>query len=180
MKYIKSYEQHSSSKEVNESIIAGGNKKSWLNAIEGLIFLPLTTLATIAANLSSPRIITKIAVDKYLPIYNNINKIIEIVKNMIEKSEYDLTDSEIRKAKKILGELELVKKKYPTLEDYKKFIKKVVPIFNIRNASYLKRKIDEYEPSKLSTDELENVIKKISKEVSHDRQLMFQLTHDED
>lgn len=166
MKYIKSYEQHSFSK-VNESIIPGGDKRPWLKAIKNLPFLPLTTLAIVTINLLNPRLITKGTIDKYLPIYNNIDQIKEIINNMIdEKSKYDLTDSEIRKAKKILSELEIVKKKYPTLEDYKEKLKKVMPIFNIRNISYLKRKIDEYEPSKMTSDELENLIKKISKKAS--------------
>lgn len=156
MKHIKTFKDY---KKIDESIIPGGD--SVWSDIKVLPLLPLALLGIGIINLFNPRHVEALS-EKYLDIYNNLDDISNNINTMINSG--NLTDTETRKAKRILKQIERIKKRYPTLEDYKNNLKKTTPIYNIRNSNFLKRKIDEYNPTThMSRSELEKILKKINK-----------------
>ena len=165
MKYLQTYENHN--KEINENLGIPGAKKLTIGTVaKRLLYLPITIIGVSIHQLFNGRTINFFISEKCLEIYSNLDLIKETIENMI--NERDLTDIEIKKSKKTLEQIDRLLKKYPSLEDYKKFLKRVVPIVNLKNKSYLKRKIDEFEPSNLSASALEKIIKSISKEIAKD------------
>jgi len=162
MEYIKTFENF---EQVDESLLPGGGKNTLGSVVSTLLKLPLIVITIGLSNLSSPRNIDKITSQKYLTGYSNLDKIKKAVETLLKD---DLTGAEIKKANKTLDEIERIMKKYPTLEDYKTMLKKYIPILNIKEKEFIKRKIDEYKHKDISFDELHNLIKHINKEKSVD------------
>jgi len=164
MKNIQSFENFDK-EQTNENLGIPGSKKLIGGVIKSLITLPLSLLVFGITQLINPRTLNKELSENYLDIYNNLDVIKDGVEKMIEKG--DLTDTELRKAKRTLKQIDRVLEKYPTLEEYKNKLKKVIPMWNIKNQDFLKRKIDEYEPTEnIDIKKVEKILKKINKQES--------------
>jgi hypothetical protein len=151
MKHLNNYE------EFNESLLPGGASK--MEKILNIPLIPFNLLIFGLSQFLNGRFVNEILFENWLDIYTNI----DVVRKEIDKlKNEDLTDSEQRKADKILKEIERCEKKYPTLEDFKKHLMKLVPLVNFKNKDFLKKKIETYESNELSYDKLYKILKKIN------------------
>tara|TARA_R110000772_G_scaffold20466_2_gene56678 strand:+ start:8467 stop:9066 length:600 start_codon:yes stop_codon:yes gene_type:complete len=153
MKNLKTFNEHSNQEDniISEGII---------NKILHTILTPISLLIT---NLLNPRFILKNLEDNSLNYYNNIDGLLAILDKI--KDGDDLTDVELSKIDKNIKRLVKVKEKYPTYEDYKNNIKKRMYLINFRNKEFLKRRIEEFEPTEWTIEELSDRIKKFYKNV---------------
>jgi len=154
MEHLKNFEKFDNS--LNEGVKTEMAKI----LVKNILLLPLNILAFGIIQFLPPNIMLE-QIQNNLNVYYNIDKILEILK--LALNDEDITDSQKSKVKYNIYNLEKVKRKYPTLEDYKKLAKKRSYIVNIRNIEYLKNQIDKYQPHDMSLFELIKIIKKISK-----------------
>ena len=152
MKHLKSYENFD---KIDEKLgIPGGTSK--LKSILTLpITLPLLAITLPLTNMVNGRSIFKLF-SNYLDVYNNLDKIVKQIGD-IEKA--NLTDTEKRKAKKLLDEIERIQKRYPTIDDYKRYLTKISKKINYKNKDFLAKNIEEYKPvDKLSLEKLGKIL----------------------
>ena len=152
MKNIKKFESFTQVEEVNESL--GGIVKSILS-------IPVTILAVLTAQLVDGRTISKVIKERLLNIYANIDTLITTLENILRKR--DITDVERKKVISKLKELKKVKEKYPTLQIYKQFLNKKVPLYNFKNRDYLRTQIWDYEPRQMSALQIVAELTKVYK-----------------
>ena len=153
MKHLKSYENFD---KIDEKLgIPGGTSK--LKSILTLpITLPFLAITLPLTNMMvNGRTIFK-TISNYLDVYNNLDKIVKQIGD-IEKA--NLTDTEKRKAEKLLDEIERIQKRFPTIDDYKKYITKISKKMNYKNKDFLAKNIEEYKPvDKLSLEKLGKIL----------------------
>ncbi len=153
MKHLKSYENFD---KIDEKLgIPGGTSK--LKSILTLpITLPFLAITLPLTNMMvNGRTIFK-TISNYLDVYNNLDKIVNQIGD-IEKA--NLTDTEKRRAKKLLNEIERIQKRYPTIDDYKRYLTKISKKINYKNKDFLAKNIEEYKPvDKLSLEKLGKII----------------------
>ena len=161
MKHIKTFESYNSEnvEPINEEFIG--------KILKGIIKLPAAALALIIMQFLDPRKVKDMVLPKLIDIYASIDVLIDTLEN-IHFNKTDITDVEAKKILDKINSLKKVKKKYPTLEDYKKAVCKWTPFLNFKNRNYLKSEIMKYQPEKMSADqvikELEKVYKLITRE----------------
>lgn len=152
MKHLKNFENFD---KIDENLgIPGGASK--LKSILTLpITLPLLAITLPLTNMVNGRTIFKLF-SNYLDVYNNLSDLQFYLGN-IEKA--NLTDTEKRKAKKLLNEIERIQKRYPTIDDYKKHLTKLSKKMNYKNKDFLAKTIEEYKPAdKLSLEKLGKIL----------------------
>ena len=152
MKHIETFKSYSSEEKIDEGLGT---------IIKSILFLPLSILALILFQCMSGRIMSQVLKNKVLDIYYNIDTLIATIENILATG--DVTDVERRKIEKKLKELNKLKRKYPTLDDYKKLLKKQAPYYNFRNRGYIRRDIDNYVPKVLNAVEIIKEIQKVYK-----------------
>lgn len=153
MKHIKTFESYSADEKVNEEFIG--------KLIKAIIGLPLAALSFIVVQFLDARKFADQSLPQLLDIYANLDVLIDTLENI--HFNKDVTDVEQKDILDKLNMLKNVKKKYPTIEEYKKVIGKRLGYFNLRNRKYIKNRVMEYEPKKMTADEVIRYIKKVYK-----------------
>jgi len=158
MKHLKTFESYSynESETVNEEFIGSILKK--------ILSIPKGILGLVILQFVNGRTVFKAVESGILDVYSNIDVLIDTLESL--SNNEDITDVEKRKINNRLKELSKVKKKYPTLEDYKTQLKKKTPLMNMKNRNYLKSKIDSYVPRDMSVYEILDSLTKIYKDIS--------------
>lgn len=156
MKHIETFESFSS-KEVEK--IDEGLMKSVLNIVLGI---PLAVIAFTITQFMDPRKVKAACFDGILNIYGNIDILIDTLEN-IHFNKADITDVEAKNILDKINSLKKVKKKYPTIDDYKKAICRWAPFINFKNRKYIKDQIMAHDPKKLTAEEVLKEIKKVYK-----------------
>ena len=154
MKHIKTFESFNDEnmEPVNEEFIG--------KILKGIMKIPVAALSIIVMQFLDPRKIKDKILPQLLDIYSNIDILIDTLEN-IHFNKNDITDVESKKILEKINALKKVKKKYPTLDDYKKAICKWAPVLNFKNRNYLKSEIMKYEPEKMSANEVVTELKKV-------------------
>lgn len=146
MSHLKGFEQY------NE-----GTLSTIGNGILGIFMLAIGGIITQFLN---PRKIVG-QFESIIDIYNSADLLIEVLQEIMDKE--DLTDVEKSEIDKKISNFQKAIEKYDSVEDYKKTLARTAQFANIRNRKFMKRKVMEYEPKKLSRVELENEIRKVYK-----------------
>ena len=155
MKYIKKYEdyEYNHYEQLNEGLIKSILLFPFnlLGSILGLTFLQF-----------APRVLKKQIFENVLDVYSNI----ETLKLTLNKllNEGDVTDTERKKIEKHIKYLDKIKRKYPSLSEYKIYCSKNFPWLNIKNRNYIKNAIMTYEPKEMTITEIAEKIRKIYKD----------------
>jgi hypothetical protein len=153
MKHLKTFESYSNDEMVNEEFVG--------NLLKTILSIPISFLAILALQFVPGRMMNEVMKNNLLNLYSNIDRIISILERL--SNSIDVTDVEKRKINDKIKELKKVKEKYPTLDDYKKFVIKKATILNLKNRKYLRNQILNYQPRILSEDGLVDLIKKTYK-----------------
>lgn len=158
MKHIKTFESYNGQniEPVNEEFIG-----------KFLKMVIATPIALIILQFLDPRKVKDMILPQLLDIYGNIDVLIDTLEN-IHFNKSDITDVEAKKILDKINSLKKVKKKYPTLEDYKKAVCKWAPFLNFKNRNYLKSEIMRYEPKKMDAHQVIQEIKKVYSLVKRD------------
>lgn len=157
MKHLKTFESFSYSEEpINEEFIGG--------IIKSILSIPFGIFALITLQFIGGRTMSKTIEKSLLDVYSNIDKLIDTLRGLSDNP--NITDVEKKKINKRLKELIKVKKKNPTLDDYKRRLIKRTPLMNFKNRNYLRNQIESYEPREMSVYEIIETLKKFYKEIS--------------
>lgn len=158
MKHLKTFESYAynETEKVNEEFIGSILKK--------ILSIPKGILGLVILQFVNGRTVFKAVESGILDVYSNIDVLIDTLESL--SNNEDITDVEKRKINNRLRELSKIKKKYPTLEDYKTQLRKKAPLMNMKNRNYIKSKIDSYVPRDMSVYEILDSLTKIYKDIS--------------
>lgn len=158
MKHIKTFESYSykETEKVNEEFIG--------SILRTILSIPKGILGVLVLQFVNGRAVSKAIENNILDVYSNIDVLIDTLQSLSDNE--DITDVEKRKVNIRLKELQKVKRKYPTLDDYKKKLKSMTPFMNMKNRKYLKSKIESYTPREMSIYEVLDMLNKFYKGIS--------------
>jgi len=158
MKHIKTFENYSykETEKVNEEFIG--------SILRTILSIPKGILGVLVLQFINGRTVSKAIESNILDVYSNIDVLIDTLQSLSDNE--DITDVEKRKVNIRLKELQKVKRKYPTLDDYKKKLKSMTPFMNMKNRKYLKSKIESYTPREMSVYEVLDMLNKFYKGIS--------------
>ena len=154
MKHIKKFESYSSEEKLNEEFIG--------RIIKYILSVPIAALAFIVMQFMDPRKLKDMMLPKLIDIYDNIDILIDTLEN-IHFNKTDITDDESKAILEKLNNLKKVKRKWPTLELYKKNLCKYTSIINFKNRKYLRDQIEQYIPKKMTSEKVLEEIQKVYK-----------------
>lgn len=159
MKHLKTFESYSPDESLNEEFIG--------KIIKSILGVPVAAIGLTVMQFMDPRKLKEQILPQFLDIYSNLDVLIDTLEN-IHFNNKDITDVESEDILKKLNKLKKIKIKYPTLDEYKKKVCKVMPLFNIRNRKYLCDQVMQYEPKKMNASEVMKEIGKVYKEIKRD------------
>lgn len=152
MKNIKTFESYSSDKSINEEYVG--------KLIRSILSLPLLAISFTITQFFDPRKLKNQVLPQLLDIYANLDTLIDTLEN-IHFNRTDITDVESKAIIAKLNALKKIKKKWPTIESYKKEVGNRIGYMNIRNRKYLADQAMNYEPKKMSAEQVLKEIRKV-------------------
>lgn len=157
MKHIKTFESYSPDEALNEEFIG--------KILKTILAIPVTVIAFAVTQFLDPRKIKDQILPQLLDIYANLDVLIDTLEN-IHFNKSDITDVESKAIMAKINALKKIKKKWPTIEDYKKEVGKKAGYLNLKNRKYLADQAMQYEPKKMNADQVLKEIQKVYKLVS--------------
>lgn len=159
MKHIKTFESYSPDEALNEEFIG--------KILKTILAIPITVIAFTVTQFLDPRKLKDQVLPQLLDIYANLDVLIDTLEN-IHFNKTDITDVEAKAIMSKINALKKIKSKWPTLEVYKKEVGKKIGYLNIKNRKYLADQAMQYEPKKMSAEQVLKEIKKVYKLVGED------------
>ena len=159
MKHIKTFESYSPDESLNEEFIG--------KILKTILTIPITVIAFAVTQFLDPRKVKDQVLPQLLDIYANLDVLIDTLEN-IHFNKTDITDVEAKAIMSKINALKKIKNKWPTLEAYKKEVGKKIGYLNIKNRKYLADQAMQYEPKKMSAEQVLKEIKKVYKLVGED------------
>ena len=155
MKYIKNYEQYEfkQDEQLNEGLV----KTILMFTVTLLQTILGLTIIQFAPKVYKPAILRDI-----MDVYANLDTLKKSLTHLIDGTK-DITDTERKKIEKGIKELDKIKRKYPTLMDYKRKTCRIYGNLTIKNREYIKNSIMDYEPKEMDSEQIEKKLKKIYK-----------------
>jgi len=154
MKHIKTFESYSPDESINEEFIG--------KILKSILSIPLVAIAFTVTQFMDPRKLKDQFLPQLLDIYGNLDILIDTLEN-IHFNKTDITDVESKAIVAKINALKKIKNKWPTLESYKKEVGKKIGYFNIKNRKYLADQAMQYEPKKMSAEQVLKEIQKVYK-----------------
>ena len=158
MKHLKTFESYSNNdaEMVNEEFIGG--------LLKTILSIPIGIIVFAISQFVSGKTISDILKKNLLDVYYNIDRLISILERLSNNT--NITDVDKKKINKRIKELKKVKRKYPTLDDYKKKAIRTGSLYNFKNRNYLKNQVMDYQPRVLDDYQIVELLKKIYSDIT--------------
>lgn len=160
MEHLKTFESFEYYEKVDESVAFETIKKYF----KIILMSPLNLIALFALQFLPPKFSLDSLLD-LIDLWNSRVRIMEILESCF--NDEDISDTAKSKIEYEIHRLKKFEKKWPTVDDYKKYLKKMCFLYNVRNVNYFRTNIDKHEARLLNDYELIRKLKKTTtKEIS--------------